>query len=90
MKRAGRTPTPTREPLKRLEAGLPASWFRDPVHYQRELDILWYDRWIAVAREEEILAAGDYRVAEVGSHEQLMARKGPYSELYGIQAAAYR
>jgi ATP-binding cassette subfamily B protein len=30
------------------------------------------------------------RVIEAGSHEELMARGGPYSELYGIQAAAYR
>jgi ATP-binding cassette subfamily B protein len=30
------------------------------------------------------------RLVEVGTHEELMARNGPYSELYRIQAAAYR
>jgi ATP-binding cassette subfamily B protein len=30
------------------------------------------------------------RVAQVGTHEALMARRGPYAELYGIQAQAYR
>jgi ATP-binding cassette subfamily B protein len=30
------------------------------------------------------------RVAEVGTHDDLLARGGPYAELYGIQAAAYR
>jgi ATP-binding cassette subfamily B protein len=30
------------------------------------------------------------RVVQVGSHDELMARAGPYAELYGIQAAAYR
>lgn len=30
------------------------------------------------------------RLAEIGTHEELMARGGQYSQLYGIQAAAYR
>jgi ATP-binding cassette subfamily B protein len=29
-------------------------------------------------------------LVEAGTHEDLMARGGAYSELYGIQAAAYR
>ena len=29
------------------------------------------------------------RVAEVGSHEDLIARGGQYAELYAMQAAAY-
>jgi ATP-binding cassette subfamily B protein len=29
-------------------------------------------------------------VAQVGTHDDLMAKGGPYAELYGIQAAAYR
>jgi ATP-binding cassette subfamily B protein len=30
------------------------------------------------------------RLVEVGTHDQLMAKRGQYSELYSIQAAAYR
>ena len=30
------------------------------------------------------------RVAEVGTHDELVARHGQYAELYAIQAAAYR
>jgi len=30
------------------------------------------------------------RVVEVGPHDELLSRRGPYAELYGIQAAAYR
>lgn len=29
------------------------------------------------------------RVAEVGTHEELMARRGTYFELYELQASAY-
>ncbi len=56
-----------REPLKRLEPGLPAKWYHDAAHYERELEAFWYGRWIAVAREEEIPAAGDWRVVRVGT-----------------------
>jgi ATP-binding cassette, subfamily B, bacterial len=30
------------------------------------------------------------RLAELGSHDELMQRDGPYADLYRIQAAAYR
>ena len=30
------------------------------------------------------------RLVEVGTHDELMAKNGPYQELYSIQAAAYR
>ena len=30
------------------------------------------------------------KLAEVGTHEELMAKGGQYAELYGIQAEAYR
>jgi ATP-binding cassette, subfamily B, bacterial len=30
------------------------------------------------------------RLVEAGTHEALMARGGTYSQLYGIQAGAYR
>ena len=29
-------------------------------------------------------------LVEAGTHDELMARRGQYAELYGIQAAAYR
>ena len=65
-----------RTALKRLEKGLPASWYRDPAHYQRELAAFWYGRWIAVAREEEIPAPGDWRVVRVGSQQIVLLKNG--------------
>jgi len=64
----------TREPLKRLEDGLPSHWYRDVAHYQRELDAIWHRHWIAVAREEELIAPGDYRVVNAGTQSVLLVR----------------
>ena len=64
----------TREPLKRLEAGLPAAWYYDPAHYQRELDAFWYARWVVAAREEEVPNAGDWRVARIGTQSLVVVR----------------
>ena len=47
-------------------------------------------RFSTVRMADLIVVLDGARLVEVGSHEELMARRGPYSELYGIQAAAYR
>jgi Rieske 2Fe-2S family protein len=66
---------PGRVPLKQLEAGLPASWYRDPEHYQRELEVFWYGRWIAAAREEEVPRPGDWRVVRIGTQSIVLVRE---------------
>ena len=63
-----------RRPLERVEPALPAAWYRDPAQYRRELDTFWYDRWIAVAREEEIAAPGDWRAARIGTQPIVILR----------------
>jgi Rieske 2Fe-2S family protein len=63
-----------REALTRLQPGLPAGWYRDPEHYQRELDAFWYAKWIAVAREEEIPATGDWRLVRLGTQRLVLLR----------------
>src|SRR5689334_2527053 len=63
-----------RKPLERLEAGLPAAWYSDPAHYQRELEAFWYAKWIAVAREEEIPASGDWRTVRIGTQSLVLVR----------------
>ena len=63
-----------RKALDRLEPGLPSSWYRDPTHYERELEAFWYSRWIAVAREEELPQAGDWRVARIGTQSIVVVR----------------
>lgn len=63
-----------RRALERIEAGLPAAWYRDPAHYRRELDTFWYDRWVAVAREEELPAAGDWRAVRIGPQSIVLVK----------------
>jgi Rieske 2Fe-2S family protein len=55
-----------RTPLKRLEAGLPAVWYRDAAHYERELEAFWYRKWVAVCRVEEIPLEGNWQTARIG------------------------
>jgi ATP-binding cassette subfamily B protein len=54
------------------------------------ITILVSHRFSTVRMADLIVVLDGARVAEVGSHDDLMARGGAYAELYGIQAAAYR
>jgi ATP-binding cassette subfamily B protein len=52
--------------------------------------ILVSHRFSTVRMADLIVVLEGARLVEVGTHEQLKAKGGPYSELYDIQAAAYR
>jgi ATP-binding cassette subfamily B protein len=54
------------------------------------ITILVSHRFSTVRMANLIIVLDGSRLVEVGSHEGLMARGGTYSELYTIQAAAYR
>jgi ATP-binding cassette subfamily B protein len=54
------------------------------------ITILVSHRFSTVRMADLIVVLDGARVAEVGTHDDLMAREGQYAELYGIQAAAYR
>jgi len=54
------------------------------------ITILVSHRFSTVRMADLIVVLDGSRVAQVGTHEDLMAKGGPYAELYGIQAAAYR
>jgi ATP-binding cassette subfamily B protein len=54
------------------------------------ITILVSHRFSTVRMADVIVVLDRARVAEVGSHHELMARGGPYAQLYSIQAAAYR
>jgi ATP-binding cassette subfamily B protein len=52
--------------------------------------VLVSHRFSTVRMADLIIVLDGARLVEVGTHDELMARKGHYSELYSIQAAAYR
>jgi ATP-binding cassette, subfamily B, bacterial len=54
------------------------------------ITILVSHRFSTVRMADLIVVLDGARLVEVGTHDDLMAKGGQYSELYGIQAAAYR
>jgi ATP-binding cassette, subfamily B, bacterial len=52
--------------------------------------ILVSHRFSTVRMADEIVVLSGAHVVEQGTHDKLMAAGGPYSELYTIQASAYR
>ena len=54
------------------------------------ITILVSHRFSTVRMADLIVVLDGARVAQVGTHDELMTRGGPYAELYRIQAAAYR
>jgi ATP-binding cassette, subfamily B, bacterial len=54
------------------------------------ITILVSHRFSTVRMADLIVVLDGAKVAEVGTHDELMARGGSYAEFYGIQAAAYR
>jgi ATP-binding cassette, subfamily B, bacterial len=54
------------------------------------ITILVSHRFSTVRMASLIIVLDGAKLVESGSHEELMAKGGQYSQLYGIQAAAYR
>ena len=54
------------------------------------ITLLVSHRFSTVRMADRIIVMDGARIVEAGTHEELMAKRGQYAELYGIQAAAYR
>jgi ATP-binding cassette subfamily B protein len=54
------------------------------------ITVLVSHRFSTVRMADLIVVLDGARLVELGTHDELMARRGQYAELYSIQAAAYR
>jgi ATP-binding cassette subfamily B protein len=84
------------EPTAALDAETEHELFEQYARRARErgsdgsITILVSHRFSTVRMADIIVVLNSARVAEVGSHDELMARGGHYAELYQIQAQAYQ
>ncbi|HTO71484.1 MAG TPA: ABC transporter ATP-binding protein [Myxococcota bacterium] len=84
------------EPTAALDAETEHALFERYAAASREraeegrITVLVSHRFSTVRMADYIVVMNGARVVESGSHDALMARRGTYAELYGIQAAAYR
>jgi ATP-binding cassette subfamily B protein len=63
---------------------------RDGYADNGRITILVSHRFSTVRMADQIVVLNGARLVESGTHDELMAKRGQYAELYGIQAAAYR
>jgi ATP-binding cassette subfamily B protein len=54
------------------------------------ITVLVSHRFSTVRMADLIIVLDGSHLVESGTHDELIARRGPYAELYAIQAAAYR
>ncbi|MEO7731730.1 MAG: ABC transporter ATP-binding protein [Kofleriaceae bacterium] len=59
-------------------------------HAAGRITILVSHRFSTVRMADLIVVLDGAHLVELGSHDELITRGGPYAQLYGIQAAAYR
>src|SRR5262249_48785571 len=76
--------------FERYAAAARAGRPKDHEGQEGRITILVSHRFSTVRMADLIVVLDGARVAQVGTHEELMTRGGQYAELYGIQAAAYR
>jgi ATP-binding cassette, subfamily B, bacterial len=84
------------EPTAALDAETEHALFERYADQAREsradgrITVLVSHRFSTVRMADLIIVIKDGRVAEYGSHDQLVALHGTYADLYAIQASAYR
>ncbi|HEX7049374.1 MAG TPA: ABC transporter ATP-binding protein [Longimicrobiales bacterium] len=80
------------EPTAALDAETEHALFERYAAATRDdrITILVSHRFSTIRMADFIIVLDGARVTEAGTHDELMARRGQYAELYAIQAEAYR
>jgi glycine betaine catabolism A len=60
--------------LDQLEPSIPARYYYDPQHYERELEAFWYGMWVMAGREEEVPEPRHYKVVKIGTQSIVIVR----------------
>ncbi len=60
--------------LKRSEPTLPAIWYYDASHHDRELREIWYRQWVYVCRSDALSDPMTFRTVEIGTQNILVLR----------------
>jgi len=60
--------------LTQRQDGLPAEYYFEAKHYQRELERIWYRNWIYVGRCEALLLPRSFCTVEIGDQRVLLVR----------------
>ena len=60
--------------LTETQESLPASYYLDAEHHERELQAVWYRSWIYVCRSEELENSRSFRTFEIGNQNILLLR----------------
>jgi glycine betaine catabolism A len=60
--------------LARSTEGLPAAFYWDAAHYQREMKTIWHRNWTYVCRSSEISGPRSYRTFELGDQSVFLIR----------------
>ena len=79
------------EPTSSLDPEAEAAIFAELKENLRgRIGIVISHRFSTVRIADRIAVMADGHITEIGSHEELMERRGRYAELFELQAAGYR
>ena len=79
------------EPTAALDARAEYEVFRRFTELMREkIGVVISHRFSTVRMANRILVLESGRLVELGTHNELLMRAGPYAQLFNLQAAGYR